>query len=243
MKFVFYPLVFLLLLVNCTESEENYHGKSAAELRKGKVYQKTYNHCLEKLKSGEVDDTYDLWVKTGEGSLGQLILASNYKYRVPSFPDYKDADWEETELAILDAHDFYLREKYGEDFWERLDQEVADLELKYKFTYYDTLLPQLVMSAYESKMVNDTLQIGIFNKKIFNDIPFYAQVDSFYLDYFEFIETEQEIRFKAIKKDWKDTTLYLLPAINLLIYWDSTKTDFPYTKYPISSVYLNTIAN
>lgn len=228
--------------MSCSNSVEKYYDKPVKELRQGEEYKQTYNKSLSKLNNGTFDKNYDFWVKDGGGSIEDLILASKYHFRPVSFIDIKEGEWEQHELAILDAIDFHFKNKHGDKFWDEIENEAIRLDQQYNVSQYDTLLPNIISKSYTRKFINDSIEVGILNTSDIDSLPFYLAVDTASSfnnsENYKLEKTGSQIIFRATKRHFKDTTKFLLPTAYVFVFWDSSKTDFPYFEYPLAKVSL-----
>lgn len=228
-------------MMSCS-NDNSYFDTPVKEIRQGEEYKHTYSRRLDELRLGTFDRNYDFFVREGLGSVKELILASKYNFRPVSFMDIKEGEWEQYELATLDAIDHYFTSEYGDKFWVEIEKEAILLEEKYKVSYYKTLIPKIISVNYSRTMIDDSLEIGVLNKSALDSLPFYIIVDTISTynnsEYYQLEYETNKIILKAVDKHFQDTTKYLLPTAYVYIFWDSTKIDFPYNKYPLTKVAL-----
>jgi len=171
------------------------------------------------------------------------ILLEKYKamdlkyFRNGTFCDIcSDSIW--TKIYADDAAEYdYLKSRYGNDFKKFVRMQAHEMNEKYHIIHYDTILTKLTQKAYKKKMTKNNIEIGVFDKTVFDSLPFELKIDtSFNKDCFSLNETKDKIILKAIHESYNQPKKYLLPEISIYFFFDSEKTDFLYFRYSFKKI-------
>ena len=211
----------------------------------------SYDTTLKELqKKGAYIDTIPTYTFRDYGTdlTYLLVLAFDYgtydfSYRDPLlFLDIEDIEMRNSRLGFEKAVDDYVKSKYGNDYLENARGKADSLIIEYNIAYLDSIIKKVIAKGYVRKMKNDTLEIGFFDKKVLDSLPFRVEIDttgSFCnIEFFDFKESKENIWFYPTKRSTIDTTKYLMPAAYLKVFWDSTKTNYPYHKSIFKKVLL-----
>lgn len=232
--------VFWIYLVTaCGGSIEQYYGTPTSEIRNDSLYQVMYNKFRSQMPGDTTDLNYAFFANNGEGSTSSIILASKYKFRFPTFSCIKENNWKAIELASDDAIIDYFKEEYGETFWEELNKEATFIDKTFKTHHFDSFIPNMLKKNYTLFYNDDSVQLGILNTQSISEYPFLIQLDTAYNStYFDYSYSVHQMKFKALKEDYFNKNVRPLPTIKIKIFWDKSRIDFPYSEYPLTTIYL-----
>lgn len=246
--------LILSLMINLLQQFETCKitTRSFDDIKMSELYKKHYYETLDSCKKwgGTFSNFKDYYFLTNRDTnyIYTAILIEDYKtidYRI--FRDGLFCDICPDSIRTLiysqdDAEDDFLNVRYGKNFKKLVRKRTKYLDQKYKIVYYDSILEKLTRSNYKRRILDNKLEIGILNKQFLDSLPFIIKIDSSNSSYREpetkyiFKETKNELIFKATKQSYQEN--YTLPTINILFYFDSLKTNFPYCKYPFKSINL-----
>lgn len=235
--------VLLVFLYNLTDPATR-HG-----IKKTELYNVEYKVRLDSCKkwggtfTGQASP--DCIVNKDSNYIYLAILLEKYKtldlkyFRDGTFCDIcSDSIW--TKIYADDAADYdYLKSRYGNDFKKFVRMQAREMNEEYNIIHYNTILTELSEKAYKKRITKENIEIGVFDKTVLDTLPFRLKIDtSFNKDWFSFKETKDKIIFKATHESYNQPKTYLLPRISIYYYFDSEKTDFPYSRYSFKKVEL-----
>jgi hypothetical protein len=238
--------VLLVFLYSLTDPDTRFRE------RKTELYNKEYKATLDSCKKwgGTISRKIDVNRLANKDSnfIYLAILIEKYKtldlgyFRGGTFCDICGDSIRTLIHAQDDAEYDYLKTKYGKEYRKFVRTEAHEMNEKYNIIYYDTILSGLSQKAYKKRITKENIEVGEFNKTFLNSIPFVVRVDttSYHSnkDLFTFVETKDKIIFKATHKSYEDPKKYLLPKVSIYFYFDSEKTDFPYSAYSFKNILL-----
>ncbi len=113
-----------------------------------------------------------------------------------------------------------------------------ELNEKYRIVYYDSILSRLTKNAFKRRMIHNSIEVGEFDKTFLKSLPFRVKIDTSNKGWFSFTETKSKIMFKATQESYYNPKKFMLPSISFCYYFDSEKTNFPYSKYLFKKIIL-----
>lgn len=241
-------LIYIIILIPILAFCAFYLNPTAITNRKiEKIYNNSYQAYL---------DSCNRW----QGTLSHLPKntkiansGENYSYQAILLEKYNTIDISKTQgfldcctcsdslltaiAASEKAAKDYLEQKYGADFYKNVSNESKSLNKKYKLDYFQEIIPNMIEDSYTRNMLNDTMEIGILNLNELNKLPFIFIVDTTYnSNYFTYESNNNQIVFYPTEKSSFEANIFLLPAININVFFDPSATDFPYQKYAFLTV-------
>jgi len=214
---------------------EQYH------LRKTDLYIKTYSQVYDDLiKNGFNQDTPDYFIKQYGGNTHEIVLIQEYGYRPIVFNDIIEVGDMERNLAITDEYYDYIEKRFGKTFWIELDKKANAIDSLYKPEQQSIKINGLIKQNFVIRYDSDSNQIGYLNSQIFNNSPFTFIIDTvFKNNWFRYEIEKDSFVFKAMNLGLVESKKNLkLPSIGMIVYWDSTKSRYPYPEIPLGKFYI-----